>query len=79
MTPPTDAAALSLGVLATSRKPDERRLPIHPDHFDRIDPAIRSRVFVEHGYGAHFGATDDGLAAVVGGLRTREQLIAECD
>lgn len=70
---------LSLGVLATSRKPDERRLPIHPEHFERIDPAIRPSVFVETGYGAHFGATDDGLAAVVGGIRRREQLIAECD
>ncbi|OKH76453.1 alanine dehydrogenase [Mycobacterium sp. SWH-M1] len=79
MTAHNDDPALSLGVLATSRKPDERRLPIHPDHFARIDPSIRSRIFVEHGYGAHFGATDDGLAGLVGGIRTREELIADCD
>lgn len=79
MTQHPDAQTLSLGVLATSRKPDERRLPIHPDHFARIDPSIRDRIFVEHGYGAHFGATDDTLAALVGGIRTREQLIADCD
>ncbi|MEW5812201.1 MAG: N(5)-(carboxyethyl)ornithine synthase [Actinomycetota bacterium] len=79
MTAHTDAPALSLGVLATSRKPNERRLPIHPDHFARIDPSIRSRIFVEHGYGAHFGATDDGLAGLVGGIRTRDDLIADCD
>ena len=35
----SEAPALTLGILATSRKPDERRLPIHPDHFARIDPA----------------------------------------
>ncbi|MEH3140781.1 MAG: N(5)-(carboxyethyl)ornithine synthase [Mycobacterium kyogaense] len=79
MTEHSDSSALSLGVLATSRKPDERRLPIHPDHFARIDPSIRDRIFVEHGYGSHFGATDESLTDVVGGLRTREQLIAECD
>ena len=70
---------LSIGVLAESRKVDERRLPIHPSHFSRIDEAVRSRVFLEHGYGAHFGATDDALSEFVGGIRTREQLIADCD
>ncbi|MEO3761648.1 N(5)-(carboxyethyl)ornithine synthase [Mycobacterium sp. B14F4] len=70
---------LSLGVLARSRKPNERRLPIHPAHFARIDDRIRRRIFLEHGYGADFGATDDELAVLVGGIRTREQLVAECD
>ena len=37
MTRNDKAQQLSLGVLARSRKPDERRLPIHPAHFDRID------------------------------------------
>lgn len=79
MTRSTDGQALSLGVLARSRKPNERRLPIHPDHFGRIDPQTRSRIFLEHGYGADFGATDDALAGLVGGMRTREQLVADCD
>jgi alanine dehydrogenase len=70
---------LSIGVLAHSRKANERRLPIHPAHFARIDRRVRSRIFVEHGYGSEFGATDDVLAELVGGVRTREQLIAGCD
>lgn len=74
-----DAESLSLGVLARSRKPNERRLPIHPDHFPRIAAPLRSRIFLEHGYGADFGATNDALAGLVGGIRTREQLIADCD
>ncbi|WP_120308951.1 N(5)-(carboxyethyl)ornithine synthase [Mycolicibacterium celeriflavum] len=65
--------------MAHSRKPNERRLPIHPDHFGRIDPNTRSRIFLEHGYGAAFGATDDALAELVGGIQSREQLIADCD
>ncbi|OBG23507.1 alanine dehydrogenase [Mycolicibacterium celeriflavum] len=75
----TNRQTLSLGVLAHSRKPNERRLPIHPDHFGRIDPNTRSRIFLEHGYGAAFGATDDALAELVGGIQSREQLIADCD
>ncbi len=79
MTRSAEAPTLSLGILARSRKPNERRLPIHPAHFSRIDPRIRTRIFLEHGYGADFGATDDGLAPFVGGIGTREQLIGECD
>ena len=52
---------LSLGVPAVSRKVNERRLPIHPAHFAKIDRQIRRRIFLEHGYGAEFGATDDAL------------------
>ncbi|MGV0745820.1 N(5)-(carboxyethyl)ornithine synthase [Mycolicibacterium sp. XJ870] len=79
MTRSTDTKQLSLGVLARSRKPDERRLPIHPAHFPRIDPPLRHRIFLEHGYGDEFGATDDALAGLVGGIKTRDEIIAACD
>jgi hypothetical protein len=78
MTRSAEAQRLSLGVLARSRKANERRLPIHPLHFSRIDRRFRQRIFREHGYGEEFGATDDALAELVGGIRTREQLIAGC-
>ena len=42
---------LSLGVVGTSRKPGERRLAIHPEHFGRIDVDLRRRIFLERGYG----------------------------
>jgi alanine dehydrogenase len=70
---------LSLGVVATSRKPDERRLAIHPAHFDRIGGELLQRTFVERGYGERFGVSDAQLEPLVGGLRSREQLFAECD
>jgi alanine dehydrogenase len=79
MTRSTKAQHLSLGVLAGSRKANERRLPIHPAHFSRIDRRVRPRVFLERGYGSDFGATDDALAELVGGIRTREELIADSD
>ncbi len=79
MTRSADSQQLSLGVLAGSRKKNERRLPIHPDHFARIEPDIRQRITLEHGYGSAFGATDDALAGLVGAITTREQLVADCD
>ncbi|GLY37933.1 alanine dehydrogenase [Amycolatopsis sp. NBRC 101858] len=70
---------LSLGVIARSRKENERRLPIHPDHLERIDADIRKSIFLEHGYGEPFGVPDEQLARNVGGLRSRAELIAGCD
>ena len=65
--------------MSRSGKPNERRLPIHPSHFERIDPDLRERMFLELGYGAQFGVSDDQLAPLVGGLRSRADLIRECD
>jgi alanine dehydrogenase len=70
---------LKLGVIAHTHKENEFRLPIHPEHFERIDSDVVGRVYLEHGYGEHFGISDDQLATSVAGLRSREQLIAECD
>ncbi len=70
---------LALGAFAGSRKENERRLAIHPWHLGNIDDALRRRIFLEHGYGERFGLTDEDLAHLVGGLRSREQLIEECD
>jgi hypothetical protein len=56
MTRSADAQQLSLGDLARSHKENERRLPIHPAHFSRIDRRVRPRIFIERGYGSDFGA-----------------------
>jgi alanine dehydrogenase len=70
---------LSLGVMSRSRKKDERRLPIHPMHLRRLDADLRGRIYLEHGYGERFGITDDQVAPLVAGMRSRDQLIAETD
>jgi alanine dehydrogenase len=70
---------LTLGVMATSRKPDERRLPIHPAHLERLEPDLRARLILETGYGERFGYGDDRLATLVGRLATREELVATAD
>ena len=44
--------SLTLGVVGTSNKENEYRLPIHPAHLPRLEPALRPRIFVEEGTGA---------------------------
>ncbi|MCQ9164760.1 N(5)-(carboxyethyl)ornithine synthase [Arthrobacter sp. STN4] len=70
---------LRLGVLGASRKPDERRAPIHPEHFSRIEPDVLASMVVEEGYGAQFGVPDPALAALVGSVAPREEVIAGAD
>jgi alanine dehydrogenase len=70
---------LRLGVMATSRKPDERRLPIHPAHLERIDADLRANMILERGYGLRFGIADDELEPLVGAMYDREEIIARAD
>jgi alanine dehydrogenase len=70
---------LKLGVIAVTHKENEHRLPIHPEHLDRIDADVLERIYLEHGYGEHFGISDKELAGSVAGMRSRAELIAECD
>lgn len=70
---------LRLGVLGVSRKPDERRLAIHPEHFQRIEPELRAQIIVETGYGDAFGYPDSELAPLVGAIGSRAEVIAASD
>jgi alanine dehydrogenase len=69
------ADAPTLGILATSRKKHERRLPIHPLLFERIDEGLRSRIVVEEGYGDRFGFPDDRLRALVSAVVPRSEVL----
>jgi len=73
------AVVLNLGVIGTSRKPDERRVAIHPDHLDRIGEDLRRHIKLEKGYGDRFGLTDAELADRCAGLASREELLQESD
>ena len=72
-------ANLSLGVFASSRKENELRLPLHPQHLRRIPADLQRRIFLEEGYGERFGIPDEQMKAHVAGFLSREQLVAECD
>ncbi|KRF36182.1 N(5)-(carboxyethyl)ornithine synthase [Nocardioides sp. Soil805] len=70
---------LSLGVIGTSAKENEHRLPVHPEHLPRLAPEIAARVTLEHGYGERFGRSDAELAEHVAGFASRDEIIAGSD
>lgn len=68
---------LTIGVIGTSKKVDERRLPIHPEHLPRIPEVLRRQLIFEEGYGVPFGIADSEIAALAGGIATRHELLAD--
>ena len=69
----------SLGIIGTSAKENEFRLPIHPEHLSRLAPEIAARTTLEHGYAGHFGVSDDELAPHVAGFASREEILQGSD
>ncbi|WP_299305804.1 N(5)-(carboxyethyl)ornithine synthase [uncultured Brachybacterium sp.] len=72
-------SGLTLGLIGRSLKPDERRVPVHPAHLDRIPEHLRRRILVEEGYGLPFGMSDAKIAELVGRVGTREEVFAAAD
>ncbi|HWJ80597.1 MAG TPA: N(5)-(carboxyethyl)ornithine synthase [Nocardioides sp.] len=70
---------LSLGVVGSSAKKNERRLPLHPEHIPHLDADVRERITLEHGYGERFGVSDEALAPHVAGFASRDAILAGSD
>ena len=70
-------SALKLGVIGSSRKKDERRYPIHPEHIVRIPESVRKNLVFETGYGKSFGISDEEIEQLTGGISSRQQLLTE--
>lgn len=68
-----------VGLVATSRKENEHRLPIHPLHLHRIPTELRAQLCLETGYGEAFGFTDEQLEPQVAGMLPRAELISSCE
>ena len=68
---------LKLGVIGTSKKVDERRVPIHPEHLRRLPESVRRQLIFEEGYGERFELTDAEIAEQSGGIASRHELLAE--
>lgn len=68
---------LKMGVVGTSRKEDERRVPIHPDHLLRLPENIRKQLIFEQGYGAPFLIKDEEIAELSGGIATRQEILTD--
>jgi alanine dehydrogenase len=72
-------APLTLGVIGSSAKENEHRLPLHPEHLARIPRALQQRITLEHGYGARFRYADSELADSVAGFASRDEILANSD
>lgn len=70
---------LCIGVIGTSMKDDERRVPIHPEHLPRLTKDLRQQLIFEQGYGERFGVSDSELAKQIGGLASRDELLENMD
>ncbi|MFC2081813.1 N(5)-(carboxyethyl)ornithine synthase [Candidatus Bipolaricaulota bacterium] len=68
---------LAFGVIGTSKKEDEQRIPIHPEHLPRLPEHVRRQLIFEEGYGAPFGIADTEIASQTGGVATRHEILAD--
>ena len=69
---------LKIGVIGTSKKKNERRVPIHPEHLRRLPEEIRSQLVFEKGYGERFGISDSEISKLSGGdTLSREKLLSD--
>lgn len=66
-----------IGVIGTSKKEDERRVPIHPEHFKRLPDNVRKHLIFEKGYGLPFNISDADIIANSGGIASRELILSE--
>ncbi len=71
-------ALSKIGVIGTSKKEDERRVPIHPEHITRLPEEIRKKLIFEKGYGDRFNIRDEEIAAQTGGvMATRSEILSD--
>ena len=68
---------LKMGVIGTSKKEDERRFPIHPEHLSRLPENIRKQLIFEKGYGNSFHILDQEISESTGGISTRSEILRD--
>ena len=70
---------LKIGVAHTSKKKNEKRIPIHPDHFLRLPKHIKSQLVFEKGYGEPFNISDEEMREQISGVASRSELLSKMD
>jgi alanine dehydrogenase len=68
---------LKMGVIGTSKKEDEKRVPIHPEHLKRLPENIRRQLIFEKGYGAPFNIKDEEISELTGGIASRSEILSD--
>lgn len=57
---------MDIAVIGTSKKENEKRVPIHPGHIGFITENIRKHLYFEKGYGIHFDTEDGEIYRLTG-------------
>ena len=70
---------MRIGIIGTSRKENERRVPIYPEHLIRYPEPVRKDLVFETGYGKDYGSADDFFAGHGASVDTRDNLFDRCD
>ncbi|MEA2076613.1 MAG: N(5)-(carboxyethyl)ornithine synthase [Candidatus Marinimicrobia bacterium] len=71
---------LTVGVIGKSLKENEKRVPIHPEHLERIPRELRKQITFEEGYGLRFGMENSTLANLSSGrVASREEILKKFD
>lgn len=68
---------LTMGVIGTSQKEDERRVPIHPEHLNRLPESTRKQLIFEKGYGKPFHFDDGQISELTGGIASRDEILTD--
>ena len=68
---------LKMGVIGTSKKEDEKRVPIHPEHLKRLPENIRKQLIFEKDYGAPFNIKNEEISDLTGGIATRSEILSD--
>ncbi|MHB8064362.1 MAG: Rossmann-fold NAD(P)-binding domain-containing protein [Ruminiclostridium sp.] len=57
---------MDIAVIGTSKKENEKRVAIHPNHISQIPERIRKHLFFEKGYGIPFDMDDETICSLTG-------------
>ena len=70
---------MKLGIIGSSLKKNEKRVPIHPEHLSKIPLEIRQRLVFEQDYAKRLGWEDAALVALGVGIAPRQELLETLD
>ena len=70
---------LKLGVIASTKKENEQRVPIHPDHLTHIPENLRPQIVFEKGYFKPFGGDDSMGEELFSPSASRQEILESCD
>jgi N5-(carboxyethyl)ornithine synthase len=70
---------MKIGIIKTSLKENERRVPIYPEHLPRFPKELRKSLVFETGYGKDYGFADSFFIGHGSSTAARDSLLDECE